>query len=60
MISKQPFITKLGMSSSLTDLDGLRCLRALQMSSSEIRAFDKKFRGLRNGEEYPCTRGIVD
>jgi hypothetical protein len=33
--------TKLGMSSSPTDLDGLRHLRALQMSSSEIGADDK-------------------
>jgi hypothetical protein len=33
--------TKLGMSSSPTDLDGLRRLRALQMSSSEIGANDK-------------------
>jgi hypothetical protein len=35
-MSEQPFITKLGMSSSPTDLDGLRRLRALQMSNSEI------------------------
>jgi hypothetical protein len=48
------------MSSSLTDLDGLRHLRALQMSSLEIGAFDKNSRGLRNGGEYTCTRGIAD
>jgi hypothetical protein len=41
VISEQPFITKLRMSSSPTNLDGLRRLRALQMSSSEIGAFDK-------------------
>jgi hypothetical protein len=40
-ISEQPLIKKLGMPSSPTDLDGLRRLRALQMSSSEIGANDR-------------------
>jgi hypothetical protein len=41
-ISEQSLITKLGMASSpTTDLEGLRCLRALQISNSEIGANDK-------------------
>jgi hypothetical protein len=59
-ISEQPFITKLGMSSSPTDLDGLRRLRALQMSSSEIGANDKNSEDCEREENTPEQRGIVD
>jgi hypothetical protein len=41
-ISEQPLITKLGMPSSPTVLDGFMRFRALQISDSEMRAKGKK------------------
>jgi hypothetical protein len=40
-ISEQPLITKLAMPSSSTAVEGLRRLRALQISNSEMGADDK-------------------
>jgi hypothetical protein len=40
-ISEQPLITKLGIPSSPTALEGLRRLRALQISNSEMEANDR-------------------
>jgi hypothetical protein len=52
-ILEQPLITKPGTSSNPVDLDGLRCLRALKLSESEIGAKDKNSEhGRRVGRAY--------
>jgi hypothetical protein len=54
-ISEQPLITKPGMQSRPTDLDGFRRLRALKISDSEMRGNDRDSDG--NDEREGNTPG---
>jgi hypothetical protein len=55
-ISEQPLITKLGIPSSPTALEGLRSLRALQISNSEMGAKGKRIQKIAKGEGIPLEK----